>query len=493
MLSKKLLAIIVVSVTVIGLAAATYMLWDWSGGKRAEVEGGALIYQTADELTIRCLSPEVTIHTNGFVGGVTIYNCFPESVLEGFDGVFHRNGTTVSFTTARGEGEYTLTAPAKQQFSFAVMGDSQGHNDILGEALVMTSGCDFAIHCGDLTPSGGRFELASVDEALNSSSVPVFTTPGNHDTKTFGPDGYISRFGSTQYYFDYGDVRFAFVDSSDLTITAKQISWLGGILSEAHRKVVVTHAPCYDPFEGNHTLDPASCERLEEFALENGVTAVFSGHVHAYSSLRVGDTDFVITGGAGGSLVAGTYHWLRVNVTTSSFAYQKVDIDHSSTTPSALTLKGHGFTKNLTLDELSAMQQIESDSSYENQYGNIQGVGHYKGVTISSLVKMVGNISEGEVLRITATDGYYQDFGYGNVNPNSTWLALQGPMILALSFDGAEIPDWHDGPRVAMLPTDGLYDNSDCGNTSYAGQGFDLYPSAGARWVKNVAIIEVVS
>ncbi len=491
-MSRKVLAVLVVAIAVVGLAVATYALQIWGDEKTAEVEGGAITFESADELTIRCLSPDVTLLTNGFAGRVTFTNSFPASAIEGHDGQVIKNGTTLSFNVT-GDSEYHLVAPEKQQFSFAVMGDSQGHNDILADALNMTQGSDFVIHCGDLTPSGGSSEFAVLENTLNGSSLPVFTTPGNHDVKNDGEAGYVSRFGPSDYSFDYGGVRFAFVDSSDLNITTDQISWLEGTFSGASRKVIVTHAPTYDPIDGNHTLSPASSERLRDFALENEVTAVFSGHVHAYSVLRIDNTNFVITGGAGGSLSAGTYHWVRVNVTSSSFSYDRVEIDRSSNTPTALTIRGHGTTVNLIAEELKALEQISGDSSYQNQFGNIAGAGHYEGVNVSLLLQYVGDISEGELLRITATDGYYQDFGYGNAHPNSTWLALQGTMILALAFDGSETPDWQDGPRIAMLPSDGLYDNSDCNLTSYPGQGYSQYPSAGARWVKSVSTIEVVS
>lgn len=493
MLAKRLLAVLIIFAMVAGLALATYELQVWSTDKVPEVDGGAVIFESADQLTIRCLSPDMKLDTNGFSGRVTICNSFPDSVLQGYEGEVARNGTVLSFALDGGKGEYRLGAPEKREFSFAVMGDSQGHNDILEEALNMTTGCDFVIHCGDLTPSGGPYEFAAVEDTLNASGVPVFTTPGNHDTKNYGPEGYISRFGPENYYFDYGGVRFAFVDSSDENITPAQISWLGKTFSGADRKVIVTHVPCYDPFGNNHTLDPASCERLQKFALENGVKAVFTGHIHAYYMLTIENTDFVITGGAGGSLVNGTHHWLRVNVTSSSFTYDKVDIDRNASLPTVLTIKEHGMTTNLTLDDLDAMQQVEADSSYENQFGNIGGTGHYKGITISSLLSLVGNMTDGEVLKVTATDGYYQEYGYMNVYPNATWLDVQGPMILALSFNGSGVPDWQDGFRIAMLSSDGLYSNSDCNETSYPGQGYSIYPSAGARWVKNVALIEVVS
>jgi predicted phosphodiesterase len=493
MISKKVLALIVVLVAVVGTAAATYALAPWDDEKAVAVEGGTITSQSPNEVIIRCLSPELTLRTHDYAGNVTICNSFPGSALNGYGRSPDWNGTTVSFKSQMGDPEYRLIAPDKEQFSFAVMGDSQGHNDILADALNMTQGCDFVIHCGDLTPSGGAYEFSTLEDTLNSSNVPVFTTPGNHDAKNDGSAIYASRFGPSSYSFDYSGIRFAFVDSSDLNVTSDQISWLEKAFAGAERKIIVTHAPCFDPIEGNHTLDPASSERLQGFALRNDVTAIFSGHVHAYSLLKVNGTDFLITGGAGGSLTNGTYHWVRVNVTNEALSYEKVDIIRSSSMPTALTIKGHGTTANFTIEDLKTLQQNAGNSSYQNQLGYVGGAGNYAGVNVSSLLQYVGDIGEGEILRITATDGYYQDFGYGNVHPNSTWFALQGAMILALSFDGSETPDWQDGPRIAMLPSDGLYDNSDCNLTSYPGQGFSQYPSAGGRWVKNVSMIEVVT
>jgi predicted phosphodiesterase len=463
----------------------------WSSSESVSVDGGIVLSKTTDHLTIRCLSPEVSLEARDFSGMITFRNCFAGSELEGHVGAVDRNGTTLSFDTTDDSGNYRLTAPEKTEFSFAVMGDSHGHNDILAKGLNMTDGCDFVIHCGDMTPSGRSEEFAAVEETLNSSRVPVLTTPGNHDIKTEGSSDYVSRFGPTRYAFDYGGVRFAFVDSSDLDISPEEISWLEETFAGAEKKIIVTHAPCYDPFEVNHTLDASSCDLIEEFASENNVTAVFSGHVHAFYVLRVENTDFVITGGAGGTPTAGTYHWTRVNVTTSAISYDKVDIERGSMLPSLVTVKGHGMTTNLTLEDLASMLQIEGDSSYQNQFGNVGGAGHYRGITVSSLLDLVGGISDGEILKVTSTDGYFQEFGYGNVNANSTWLALQGPMILALEYNAAGFQDWTDGPRIAMLPSDGLYNNSDCEQTSYPGQGYSIYPSAGARWVKNVATIEV--
>ncbi len=100
-------------------------------------------------------------------------------------------------------------------------------------------------------------------------------------------------------------------------------------------------------------------------------------------------------------------------------------------------------------------------------------------------------LEEGDILRVVGSDGYDEEFGYLNVYPDDDWLALQGEMILAMEYEGAVVPDWDDGPRLVFLAPDGLYSNSDCEATSYEDQGYHLYPSAGARWVRLVVSIVV--
>ncbi len=471
--------------SVMALVSVSYFL-----SREVKVHGGELLSRAGGGLVVRCLSPEVTLEATGQSGGITFTNCFPNSVLTGFEGTVQRNDTTLSFVTSSG-GTYRLKAQERQDFSFAVMGDSQGHNEVLAAALNKSTGCDFIIHCGDLTASGTRAEYAAVELALNESRIPVMTTRGNHDVKNEGAKEYEARFGPAQYWFDYGGVRFAVVDSSDLDISTAEIAWLNDALAGATRTVIVTHAPSFDPIEGNHTLDNASCVRLKEFAASHHVTAVLSGHIHAFNATLIGDTEFVITGGAGGSLTAGEHHIVRVNVTDSSLVPKELLIVQNFTVPTALKLVGKTGTTNLTMEDIIEMQKSEGDSSFQNQFGNVRGQGHYLGVAISALVDLVGGIQEGDILTVSATDGYSQTFGYGNVYPNTTWLDLQGIMIFAYEYNGTAAPAWADGPRLVMLPSDGYYSNSDCQLTSYPGQGFSIADSAGARWVRNVQTLTV--
>jgi predicted phosphodiesterase len=489
---KQAAAIAVVVAAALLFLSIGYVLL--SAPSEVDVDGGTVVASSSDVLVIRCLSPSIGLDLNGYEGDVLLVNCHPDAVIEGYNGGIVTDGARKTFTATGDEGHLEVSVPEKTEFSFAVMGDSQGHNEILSAAVGQLSGCEFAIHCGDLVPSGRSSEYAALEEVFNESSVPVYTTPGNHDVREGGAAEYEARLAPMQYAFTYSGITFAFVDSSDLNVSDEEISWLRETFEGADHKVIVTHGTSYDPFEFNHTLDPGSCDRLQEFALEEGVTAVQSGHVHAYYKLRVEGTDFLITGGAGGTLTDGVHHFVIVNVTSDrEFSYEMVELSSDITLPTQLVLIGRdGTVLNMSYSELSLMDLVAGYSSYENLYGNIAGGGYYEGVPVSALVDLIGGMQETDTLKVSSTDGYFQTFGYLNVFPDATWLERQGPMLLALSMDNVSVPDWTEGPRIAMLAPDGVYSNSDCELTSYEGQGYDVYASAGARWVKNVWTIEVI-
>ncbi|UCE90770.1 MAG: metallophosphoesterase [Methanobacteriota archaeon] len=486
-------AIATAALIVSSVVLAAYLLGAFSpDGMR--IDGGFVISESADELTIWCYRPHVDLSLDDFSGAVVLHNCISRPEVSGAADAERIDNTSFRFQALGGRVEATIDPPPKDAFAFAVMGDSQGHNDILRAMLSDVGGCDFALLCGDLTPSGAASEFAAFQETINASVVPVYLTAGNHDVRTDGGDEYRKRFGPAEYGFDYCGVRFAVVDSSDLNVTAEQIDWLRSEFDGADKRVMMTHAPCYDPFGDSHMLWPDSCSRLLAFIDGGEVDAVLSGHIHAFNHTNVGAVDLIISGGAGASLVEGEHHYVKVTVDELhhlEFAKSDVALEPQST--SALTVIGRGGeTRNITYEVLFAMESYEGASSFENYLGNIGGLGYYTGVAVSDLVGLVGGMETDDLLRVTATDGYYQDFGYLNVYPDEAWLALQGIMLIALTMDSQPLPDWEDGPKLIMLAPDGLYDNTDCEATSYDGQGYHIYPSAGARWVKNTATIQVM-
>lgn len=483
------LAIALAGLVVAGALAIT---WYLNGDEEASVEGGQVLNQDSDCLTVRCLSPDVSVNLNGFSGQVVFTNCFADAQVLGHEEDAVKNGTRISLSVPEDVKELRLSTPQKESFKFVVLGDSQGKNDILAQILDSIEGCEFIIHCGDLTPSGAESEFNAVQETFDSSGVPVFTTPGNHDARLGLLGGYEKRFGRANYAFTYSGVSFAFLDSSDQSISERELELAKEAFGDAETKIMVTHMPSYDPFDLDHTLDAASCNRVQTFALDNGLSGVYTGHIHAFYMLEVEGTAFMITGGAGATLVDGEHHHVVVTADDGDLSYEKVDLVTDWTMSPHVSLTGReGQTLNLTFDDLLAMESLSAYSSYENLYGNIGGEGVYSGPSVAALMDLVGGMEEGDVLRVVASDGYAQEFGYLNAYTSEEWFAFQGMMVLAMTFDDETVPDWPGGPRLAFLAPDGLYGNYDCEETSYEDQGYYLYPSAGSRWVGCVSSITV--
>jgi len=158
---------------------------------------------------------------------------------------------------------------------------------------------------------------------------------------------------------------------------------------------------------------------------------------------------------------------------------------------SILLVGKNGSEENLTLKEIMELSSVQGKSSYQNQFGNWKEEGNYEGVLISTLVERVGGMEPGDTVKISASD-YSQEYCYLNVYPDDDWHSIQGDFIIAYEFNGTVTPNWEDGPKSAFLPEDQEHSNQDCNWTSAIDQGYNLNPSAGARWVKQVNKIEVI-
>ncbi|TFH09319.1 MAG: hypothetical protein E4H14_04655 [Candidatus Thorarchaeota archaeon] len=152
-----------------------------------------------------------------------------------------------------------------------------------------------------------------------------------------------------------------------------------------------------------------------------------------------------------------------------------------------IEIVGIGTSQNVTLSDMVEMTAVTGNSSYQNTYGNIRGAGIYTGVRVSDLVDLVGGMGENDSLRIIADDDYSQSFERYKVYPNSTYLDIQGEMILAYEYNGSRVPEYEEGFRLAFIPADGYYSNADANETT------DPNPvAAGPQWVSNVVRIEVM-
>jgi len=145
--------------------------------------------------------------------------------------------------------------------------------------------------------------------------------------------------------------------------------------------------------------------------------------------------------------------------------------------------------QNLNFSFLSSLPQLTEFTSYQNRFENWRSPGIYVGVSLATLVEQVGGIDANDIVRVNATDGYSQYFAYYNLYPNASFTMLQGELILAYAYNNTTPTSWEDGPRIAFLPDDGGYSNDDANQTTHPAW---FSGSAGARWVSNVASIEIL-
>ncbi len=156
-----------------------------------------------------------------------------------------------------------------------------------------------------------------------------------------------------------------------------------------------------------------------------------------------------------------------------------------------ITISAGGSEEELTLEDLEDMEHAEGTSSYQNRMGNWRDLGTYKGPGLDDIATRAGGMEPGDVMTVTASDDYSQRLSCYQVYPDGKHLDIQGKIILALEFNGTSVPDWEDGPMIAVLAPDGAFSQEDYNRTAPRDDGFSKSNSGGAIWVKNVVSIEI--
>jgi predicted phosphodiesterase len=390
-----------------------------------------------------------------------------------------------------------------ETLNFYVFGDSQGYQGAIEEiaALANIYHPDFVVHCGDLTSFGQEDQYVTVSQALDVFEVPVYVTPGNHDIRLGGGARYTASFGPARYSYDIGPAHFTVFNTSANDVAETELAWLEGDLSntEAEYKFVFTHTPPFDPRAGHeHSMrNMTAAARLMELFERFQVNTVFAGHIHIFNTTVHNEVRYVITGGAGASLYAdsengGFHHFVNVTLNSSGLTIEAVPIQTPALGRDVIAIRSIDEDVTLSLSDLHLLDTIEGDSSFENKHGNWNDIAKYTGVKVAELVELVGGMDSEDILRVISNDGFVQEFHYSNVYPNGSWFSRQGHMIIAFSYNDEFVPEWSDGMRLVMLPEDQGYSNDDCRSTSAPGMGYNVYPSAGARWVRFVSFVEVI-
>ncbi|HLK23793.1 MAG TPA: metallophosphoesterase, partial [Caulobacteraceae bacterium] len=153
----------------------------------------------------------------------------------------------------------------------------------------------FAIHTGDITHLSKPDEFDTADQILKGLNIPVFFTPGEHDTLDEGNGKvFLDRYGKGTWgtgwrSFDAAGVHFlGLVNTVGLNadgqgrLGPEQIAWIEknvAHLSSSTPVVVYAHMPLFDAYVpwGWGTVDAAAAlAPLRRF----GSVTVLNGHIH---------------------------------------------------------------------------------------------------------------------------------------------------------------------------------------------------------------------
>ncbi len=393
---------------------------------------------------------------------------------------------------------------------FLTIGDTQGFTQLFTDMLKhpLISESDFVLHVGDISPTGSRSTLEVFSNLSKKSSIPVYSTPGNHDIKeSNNTDNYEQYFGKAEYFFNYSNVLFISLNSSSGIFSESSIVFLTQILNNfpTSPKILFTHMPLFDPrFGENHSLlDETQANEIISKISGKNVKAIISGHIHLFNHTIINGTHFITSGGGGARLYAdpdegGYHHFTEItfDLLTNNLSVDPVHLN-KQTTPTDISIRKDTFYQNITLFDLqSEFPIIQRFSSFQNQYDNWRDYGYYEGVKVSSLLHLVGGLDTNEILQIESWDGLTANYSHSVIYPNSSWLEIQGEMILAFSYNNTVVPEYTDGYRIVFTPSDSGYSNEDCQNTSPIGEGWHIWPSAGYRWlkyIKSLTIIDMVN
>lgn len=187
-------------------------------------------------------------------------------------------------------------APPAGPWKLAVIADSHSDYDELEELVTILNERDdleLVLHAGDLTDFGLRQEYRWTLERLRVLEVPFLTVIGNHDALSNGTQVYKGMFGTLDYAFDWGGVRFVCFNSNRLEFGNHVPRWEwaeeqaapplgGGVL-------LLTHIPPWAP-------EIAPPDRFQALLDRPGVLASLHGHLHLASARRVGAAPSIVVG-----------------------------------------------------------------------------------------------------------------------------------------------------------------------------------------------------
>ncbi len=205
------------------------------------------------------------------------------------------------------------SASVDEGYTALVVADSQGasktdydaYAKVLGAAEAAYQQAEFALHLGDMVDDGSNENywswLLDTDESRSLAFAPV---AGNHEARAKKdlPNAVAAHYHldlpdqdtSTGVYYSYvyGDVTYIVLNTNDGdgAVGEAQRTWATGVAQNATTtwKVLVTHKAAYSKGSHQGDADVAALRSwLDEWARDNDIDLVLSGHDHTYMRTSV--------------------------------------------------------------------------------------------------------------------------------------------------------------------------------------------------------------
>jgi 3',5'-cyclic-AMP phosphodiesterase len=220
-------------------------------------------------------------------------------------------------------------------FTFVVLGDSRGNDDIFKKALVLAKTYSplFILHGGDYSDKGSDKETDHFLALLNGSvpDVPLFVVMGNHENRKV----FAEKIGPSNFLLDSArlKLRVIAVNNASYALKIPELNYLRNQLAAKRENTFVAmHIPPKTKRWSWHTFSDGAAE-LENALAGNGVKVAFYSHIHLYDRDEINGVPSIITAGAGSPLVRlgfpgkPVYHIVLVHVKNGKVTTEMVKVN----------------------------------------------------------------------------------------------------------------------------------------------------------------------
>lgn len=154
----------------------------------------------------------------------------------------------------------------------------------------------FLVIAGDITNMGLLAEFELVIKFLSRLKIPWISTIGNHDLLNFGQVNYSLLFGSSNYSFNFKNVKFVLFNNNNWETHGElpDPDWIIRQLEKDVQKmnVLVSHVPPND----SDRFSKEKIRKWEDMIRNYDVDIYLSGHNHNFGDSMFGETPLITIG-----------------------------------------------------------------------------------------------------------------------------------------------------------------------------------------------------